>query len=512
MKILGKRKKGFALLTVLALATFLLLVAGAVGSEILMSQAAAKSRISEGRARFAAYAGLQHALQLLKANQDFTILTDGQLMPGSQTVSYTVEITDNRTPNPDNPRAADGSVTAPDDTVVPEGSVYCASMGVENHRGSVSLHALTGHISSQHPTLSYSAFSDRGTQLLGESQSLSFQGGVEEVLGPDGLPAVEAIPGVAIVPDQDGRLAPETTGSLGHLGSNSILDMDQTATISGDLFLPTEQSALVQELQATVNANAGAGDPSTTTEVLPLTVPVDIPKYSRPAASASDNGDPVEEVDQGAGTLSAAPSGGVRTVRSVNVPIGQTLEVPPGRYFVRGDMTVHGNIVPGPGVTADNPIVLYVGGNATIGAPGAAPGTSGQVNLGGKTAGLQLYFVDNGSDTQTMTVTGDSNFFGTVVGNRVEGVFEQNAQLFGGFLGRSVVARDEARFFYDESLATTQLSAAANWGLNGITEPKPRFFLQCYPAARIHVEAVTSGNPNYATSYAMPIRSGGEQG
>ena len=472
-QILRKRGKprGYALFTVLCLAGILMLLAGAIGSEVLASQSATKTRLGNSRARYAAYAGLQHAVRLLKDHPDHQGDLTEYLLPESQNVSYTVSITNNSVTN-------DPNLDAPDGTRVPPGFVYCTAIGVDNEKEGVSLHAYAGMLSDQHPELSYSAFSDVGTNLMGNSQCLSYSAGS------------------AFGPDSDGRHAPTQLGDQGNVGTNQSIEMSPQATVSGNVLIPPgnvpAQTAITEDLQVSV-----ATDPP---DVLDLPEPVDIPKYSAPVAAPAVN-TPVQ-----GGPLNAPTTGETMAVSSVNVPPGQPLTMGPGKYFVSGDLNIEGLLQTSADVSDTNPVIIYVGGNANIGG-------QAQVNLDGASRNLQIYFVDQGQAEQKFQLSGNANFFGTVVGNRVDAEFSDNAQLFGGFLGHSVTASDNARLFYDETLTGQPLGAASAWGLNGITEPKPDVVLRFFEVARLHVERVMSGSIVYqpaaytATAPSNPSQS-----
>ena len=467
---LNKRGKprGYAMFTVVCLAGILMLLAGAIGSEVLASQSATKTRLGNSRARYAAYAGLQHAVRLLKDDPNHEGDLTGFLMPGSENVSYTVCITNNSVAN-------DPNLEAPDGTNVPPGFVYCTAIGVDNEKEGVSLHAYAGMLSDQHPELSYSAFSDVGTKLLGSSQCLSYSAG--SAFGPDG----------------DGRHAPTQLGDQGNVGTNQAIEIGPQATVSGNVLIPPgnvfAQEAINEDLQ-----NSTANE---LPDVLDLPDPVDIPKYSAPVAA------PVVDTPVQGGSLDASTTGETMAISSVNVPPGQPLTMGPGKYFVSGDLNIEGLLQTSADVSDTNPVIIYVGGNANIGG-------QAQVNLDGASRNLQIYFVDQGQAEQKFHLSGNANFFGTVVGNRVDAEFSDNAQLFGGFLGHSVTAGDNARIFYDETLSGQQLGAASAWGLNGITEPKPDVVLSFFTVAREHVEMVTSGSMTYQPA-AFTTKASGNQ-
>jgi type II secretory pathway pseudopilin PulG len=499
MKILGSnlrtlRRRGFALLTVLALAGVLMLLAGAVGSEIVSTQTATKDRLSMSRARFAAYTGLQYAVRLVKLDQLPPPPEPGQpndppeeaylvAMPSGEEVSFTLQVTDNR---------EGGAPTARDGTPVPHGAIYCTAVGLDNGKQGITLHAMAGMLSANKPKLEYAAFADQNTAMLGESVAQSFVPNTPGSSNPDpsdpnalnslnGLDALNTLSGTSAPLDPSGRPSVETVGApgaLGNLGTNSQLQLEPTAGVAGTVKRPPTPSNNVLTSIAATMAVDGFGGPT----LEDLTSPRDIPRYTAPAAV------PADLAQLSGGTLSAPPDTALQ-LDELNVPAGQTLTLMPGRYYVTGDVNIEG-VLASAG-NASEPVILFVKGNTTVGG-------NAKVNLPpGPTTALQMFFVDAGQESQRFTVSDQADFFGTVVGNRVEGEFSGQAQMFGGFLGRSFQASDEARVYYDETLQSTELSAAANWGLNSITEPKPEVVLKAYPLLEAKVALVKTGNATF---------------
>jgi hypothetical protein len=470
------RRRGFALMTVLALAGLLMVVAGAIGAEVMMTQSATKTRLSDSRARFAAYTGLQYAVRLLRTDQ--ALPTQNALlvlMPGSQSVSFTLQIVDNR--------GEDGAIVAPDGTSVPGGAVYCASVGLDNGKAGVALHAMSGMLSNQHPQLTYAAFADQSTELLGQSESVSYNPANEFQVDANGNPT--------------DRPTPLVIGTQGDIGTNRAINLDPTAGISGNIHRPASEAPVTLNMEAVLDQMV-ADDGVQAPELLDLVNPVDIPRFSAPSSVPLTGVGPSLQN----GSVAATPNETAK-IETINVPQGETLVLAPGRYFVSGDMEINGSLQSSG--DQDNPVIIYVGGDTTL-------GQSAKVNLGGDTAGLQLFFVDTGKESQHFTMTGQSDFFGTVVGNRVEGVFQNESQMFGGFLGRSVSASGNAKLFYDESLADKELNVAANWGLNGVTEPKPEVIMKAYTATSAKVASVVSGTPTYTSYTATMSPIGGQHG
>lgn len=419
-------------MTVLLLAGLFITVAGAIGSEVLSGLDATRSRVSTSTARFAAYAGLQHTVQLLRHDRAYSQDLVAVLMPNSTTVSYTVQITNNS--------AGQSQLAAPDGYLVPAGTVYCAAIGIDDGQEGVALHAISGLVSDRRPELQYAAFSDHTTDLSGLAQSLSFNPNTCKF-------------------ERDaatGRVVPSETGSAGDLGTNRYISLDASASVSGNVYRPVSEAASTQQFGISLR---GAS------EIFDLPLPVDIPKYSTPVKAQS----PVTA--SSASTLKAAPDE-TKVLAQLQVDPSTTLEVGPGRYFFPNGMDLRGELKAQSDVTPDKPIVFFVGGDASL-------TDTARVNLGGHAASLQVYFVDRQQDAkQQFQMEGASQFFGTVVGNRVEGLLSGQAELYGGFLGRSMKAEDSAKLIFDETLKSTPLQESANWGLNGVTEPKPERVLQ----------------------------------
>lgn len=428
-----RRGRGYALMTVLLLAGFFITIAGAIGSEVLSGLAATRSRVSTSTARFAAYAGLQHAVQLLRHDRSYSEDLLGVLMPDSNTVSYSVDITNN----------SEGlaPITAPDDYVVPPGMIYCAAIGIDDGQEGVALHALSGLVSSRRPELKYAAFSDQSTDLTGSAQSLSFD--------PD---ACEFEKDTA-----SARVIPSVSGSSGDIGTNRYISLDSSAAVSGNVYRPGSEASSTQQFTASLRG---------TSAIMDLERPVDIPKYSSPVEvkvppTALSN----------SSTLTAAADE-TKVLAKLQLAPSATLEVGSGRYFFPDGIDLQGELKAKSDVTPENPIVFFLGDDAHF-------ADSARINLGGRSASFQLYFVDNKRDgNPKFQMEGASQFFGTVVGNRVEGLLSGQAELYGGFLGRSMKAQDSARLVFDESLRLTPLQESANWGLNGVTEPRPEQVLK----------------------------------
>lgn len=448
--IQGQRVRGYALLTILLLAGLFLTVAGAIGSEVLSSLHATRVRTSDSAARFAAYAGLQHAIYKLKSEPDFSENLVGFLVPGNSSLSYAVYITNNS--------KSTSSTIAVDGTEVPPQTVYCVAMGADGSStsGEVSLHAMSGLVSEGNPTLSYAAFSDHSVDLKDYSKSFSFDSSA-----------------ASFVPGPNERLVLDgTLGESGTMGSNRYVEADPTVEVHGDIRLPP----------------GGTSDPSILASVLSpdkvlqdLPNPLEIPRYSSPGEEQQSQAALTAAMGM---SLSVANDDETAVYDKLTVSAGGELALEPGRYFFRQGMDIAGALSPGPGVSPENPVVIFLGDNAVL-------SDTARVNLGGRSASFQFYFVDHaGEEARTFTMNGNSQMFATVVGSRLEATVSGNAELYGAFLGRSMRAQDFAKLIYDESLASAPLAIAADWGLNGITEPEAEVVMSRSPVISSYVISV----------------------
>jgi hypothetical protein len=454
--------RGYALITVLVLGALFMAVTAAVGTEVVANMSATQNRLGQGRARFAAYSGLQHAVYLLRENPGSIGNLEAVQMPSNPNLSYTVEITDNR--------AGLDPMTAPDGTPVPPGAVHCASMGVDNEKQQLSLHAMTGTLSSRQPVLTYAAFSDNSFQLDGYSLVDSFD---------------STTCGWSV--DANGRSTPSPMNGEGDVGSNRYLALLGQSTVNGDFFRPA-LSASSTEVSTPNESEAAVQD---------LPVPVDVPKYTAPVSFKV-----APTLAPNPASLSVSTSGKPTLYKKLVLTGGSVVDVAPGEYYFPEGMQLDGVIEPEAGVDQDNPIIFYAGDDVSL-------SDAARVNTGGESSLFQLYFVDTGKPTPPrFMMGGGSQFFGTVVGNQVEGVFQDSAELYGGFMGRSVETSGHAKLFFDESLATNELHVAGAWSLSGVTEPKPESVLATSTLAHAHVTAVRNGtivyNPPVAVAKALP--------
>ena len=387
--IQSQRVRGYALLTILLLAGLFLTVAGATGSEVLSSLHATRVRTSDSAARFAAYSGLQHAMYQLKAVPNFSEDLVGFLMPGSSSLSYAVYITNNS--------ESSLSTIAIDGTVVPPRSIYCIAMGADGSStsGEVSLHAMSGIVSVRKPTLSYAAFTDHSVDLKDNSKSLSFDSAAAE------LSLVSQDP-----PEPHDRLVLDATllGDSGTLGSNRYVEADPTAEVHGDIRLPP----------------GGTSDPSTlagvlapTKELQDLPNPLEIPRYSSPEGAQQS----LAAVTTAAGmSLSSSTDDETAVYDKLTVSPGSQLAMGPGQYFFREGMEIAGALTPGPGVSPEDPVVIFLGSDAVL-------TDTARVNLGGRSASFQFYFVDHaGEEARTFEMSGNSQMFATAIIGSTVGV------------------------------------------------------------------------------------------
>jgi len=453
-RVVKQKQWGNALIVVLLVASLFMGLTGALGTQLLTNLSATKHRLDSSAARYAAYAGLQHALFELKQNPAWEDGLIGVPLGESESLGYTLEVTNNSAPS-----SPGATKTAPDGTVVPAGEVYLVAIGIVNERETTLLHAVTGNLASNAPELDHAAFADTDLNFSMAAKSLSYD------------------PDATTFSFQAGstKLIPSETKSNGDIGSNRYLDLSGASSVAGMVY----SSSITP---ATVTSTA-APPPSA---MQTLSNPIDVPRYSPPVAASN-----LLQVD--GPTLNSPLPNRVNAYSALSLDDGETLTIGPGRYYFPDGIEVSGTLAAGSGVDHENPIVFYIGNDARF---------HGQacVNPAGKSKNFQFYFVDHSDDgtSQEFSMNGESQVFAAVVGDTAEGKFAGNSSFYGGFLGRSVEATGEAQLVYDESLQNEPLTVDASLGLSGITEPKPKQLLLSYSASREFVERVEDGTAVYS--------------
>lgn len=439
---LGVARWGFAFVTLILIGAIFMALAGAMGTQVVSVMDASRKRMGHSACRFAAYAGLQHALLLLRFNPGWNAGIPTTSMPGNPSVSYSVEITNNLN-GTDVIHLAGG-------LDVPVGAVYCASMGInETEDSKIQLHAMTGIMAQGNPTLYHAAFTENTLSLTGSSQSSSYD---------------PATAGLSL--GADGRADAATTSSQGAVGSNRYAHVDSTARVHGDLYKP---SSLAMSLASGVVSGS----------VLPLSDPVTVPiidppvEFDSPAAALTNPG-----------TLSSSNPSEAKVIEKLTLQAGQTLTVDPGKYFFPDGIDIDGNVQFGPTVDADHPVQFFVGNDARF-------GDGARVNVMGSTRNLQVVLVDHNDGTpQTFAMEGKSQIFGAVFSGKAEGTIAGESSLYGAFIGRSLTCSENSQLVYDQSLSSSPLRISTAWGLHGVTEPKPDIVLAAYPVLKTRVDVL----------------------
>lgn len=474
-KIVGLKGKspssGYALLTVLLLLVLLFSLAAAIGKEVVDSQNATKTRLSSSAARYAAYAGIQHALVLSKTDSAFSGPLIAVLVPNSESVSYSVEVIKNSS------LTASTAVDSDPPIQIPPGGIYIRSLGIDGNNKTIALHAVTGIYSQDSCTLNYAAFADNSLKLEGNSQSTSYLPG-ETLFTPTGAELTSA----------------QAETAKGSLGTNRKLDLTDSAKIAGDIFIPSGLSSLLPDLTSHLF------NPSLNT-VTTLPSPVDMPRFSPPAIPANTSLTDITANGAG-GILSSTPSGGqeVKSFKKLTVGPSGSLTVTSGSYYFTKGVSIEGSL--NIQEVDSKPVIFFIKENMEL-----ANGSRVNFNGSGKSSNLQVYFINKAEGSQEFKMVGDSQFYGTVAGSRVNGIFEDNAQLYGSFLGRSVSAKGNAKLSYDESLKGQSLNAVPDWRLHGITEPKPKTLCAVSPVLRDYAESVVNQTVHYKKDLiaSMPL-------
>jgi hypothetical protein len=430
---------GFAFVTLILLCAVFVGLAGAIGSQVTQGVLATRKRMSHSSSRYAAYAGLQHALLLLRLNPSWNEPIDPTPMPGNKSVCYAVDLTNNLT--------GSSNINLPGGVVVPPGSVYAASVGINKADNSeLQLHAMTGVMAQGNPTITHAAFTDNAFTLTGAAQSNSFD---------------PATVGFSI--DAEQRAVPSVLNAQGTVGSNRYATIDPTTQVNGDLYKP-------QDLVLPPATGSITGD------IIPLDDPVSVPVLKPPVDFTSPQAALTNPT-----ALSSANPAQPKVIESLTLT-GGSVTVEPGRYFFPNGIDVNGMLELSSSVNSNNPVIFFVGNDATF-------GDAARVNVAGETRNFQIVMVDvNDGTPQTFTMEGKSQIFGAVLAGRAEGTMSDTASLFGGFMGRSLSCGDSSQIVYDESLASNPLTISSAWGLHGVTEPKPEIVLAAYPALKMQIQ------------------------
>jgi hypothetical protein len=143
------------------------------------------------------------------------------------------------------------------------------------------------------------------------------------------------------------------------------------------------------------------------------------------------------------------PTGGLA------VGAGQTITLPAGDTTHCDASTrtcYYSSMVFGDGAslrTSGDPVTIYVTGvvvagqNVTL---GSNPGTQ-----------LRIFTKSDAGSAQGFFTRGDFRFYGSLYGTNTDLYLGEDAQIFGSMIGRTIYARDEARFHYDQAMSNQEI-------------------------------------------------------
>ena len=352
--------------------------------------------------------------------------------------------------------------------MVPAGAVHCISMGMHSNKQQVTLHAMGGTLSHPRPQVNHAAFSDQSLEFSGSSRTASYDSGSAEFsIDADGRAVLDA----------------DDIEAEGDVGSNRYLSFMDSSEANGEITQPSEFK----------NASMLQSPYVDLADVLSLDRPVDVVKVPAPPKP------PELEVQQAlTDTLQVTVNTLAQSMNAVtfikgftsNQTVNSTFSK--GEYFFPDGLNIQGTITLSQDVDNDNPVVIYSGGDVVL-------GPSAKVNLNRPAKQLQLYFVkDDESDVQRLKMSGNSQLFATAVGSQLEAELEDDAQLYGGIMARTVKASGNARLFFDKALTDDSLDTEGAWRFSGITEPKPETVMVQGGVLQLAAVRVKDGTVTYA--------------
>lgn len=430
------RPPGSILVTVLFMTSILALLVAAVATDSFQSLKTVSQSGRDTQAKYAAYAGLEVALNELRKDEDYhgkDTLSDrhGRVqgrMVGLEQLSYDVLVWNNIQER-DEEGKLEGEpedMAGPDGVVVKPDTVYIVSSGSDTVRGEeVLLSSMAGTARRIRPVFEDAAFARSKLALIGESSLVdawdsqgyapyvagTFPGetggdddgkGKDDELGPPNVADYEATLGTD---SGEGRTLRLLSGAKlnGHyrVGPEAPQGMElfgpDNGTSSGDdgggtAFAISTASSEDQIAGEEPSSGTGLGD----TKAVRDSKATEVPVFKSPVAD-NDVAEPVVlqnewttkkdkygvEYDAPPDPIELLPGG----YQSVSVPIDQTLLLTPGVYFFRDDFSVVGGTVK---TVGSGPVIIFCGKKARF--------ADAEVNQPGRTANLQLCFTDDIED------------------------------------------------------------------------------------------------------------------
>lgn len=452
MKLIHRSPQGSILVTVLFMVSILALLVAAVANDSFQSMKSVAQSGRDTQAKYAAYAGMELALNALRRDEYYIgkeVISErhGRTvdeMTGLKKLQYEVLMWNNI-----QERGEDGSTSGgePSDMAGPEGvivrpdTVYIVSSGTDTLKGEqVILSSMAGTARRVRPVFEDAAFARTKLAFTGDSSLIDawdsgggwnkyaagdfpgeVGGGGGGGGGGDMSPTVEDYQATLGTDASDGRTLRLLNGARlnGHYrvgpGVEAGAAYGRDAGNDGVFAVATAQ---VDTQIAGTEPDYGDGlsdekavVDTKTTEVPQFVSPfsdddcVSAPTLNNEATVRKDsNGNVVKDKDGNAivdppQAVSLPPGGYTK----VEVPGGQTLELTAGVYYFRDDFLVNGGTVITKG---DGPVVIFCGKKATL--------HDATINEDGRTSGLQFCFTDNMEDDAVLTQ----------LSNELRGIFE----------------------------------------------------------------------------------------
>lgn len=435
-----RREWGSALVIILVFTSVLAMMVGAVGLLTVQNLNQASQRTEEKIARYAAYGGIQKALEQVTANPNWpgsharTELAVGDL-EGSSEMQYQLQVINNV-----HSANVVPAVMAPDNSWVPGMSVWVECRGFR--RGSDQKTGLVALLSASRPVFDHAAY---------------------------GLDRFEAR-GDVLVDSWDSRNGeysqtydPSDAGSAskqGDVGSNGSIALDG-ATVDGDLVVgPSGAPGGIPNISQIGSEVSGSNQIAQRNKLnLSFTAPAGM-ATTGPAELVADN----ETVTLTPGTYESISAGNHSVVRLQS-----------GTYYIRDKMDLKGAQVIGEG-SEEEPVVLYVGKELT-----AANGTVINGGKQGNPNTFQTYFTDEdttGSGPKSTLKIDDGSQVNFVAAGRWVQAYIGEGDLYGSLVAVGTAVQPppgkHAGLHYDRTLKGKQASKGrSTWRVVALRDESP---------------------------------------
>ncbi len=505
-----KRRRGSVLSTVLLVSMFLMMITALIADNALHHFRTTNWAGKAGTSRYIAYAGIQHALVILKQQPEWSGNIPRTPVPGRPELFYEVKVENQRSPVEMGHHGLPFNIQ-----VVPENAAKITSR-VFWDDGSAT-RELSGMIGTAvwRPTSFINAASARTSVIMeGDSKTRAYdfawydsgardsgstdvQSGYIDPEEPDASPT----------PNGNGNGNGNNPGTFtrgkASVESTQVMTVEDTSKIEGDLIRPEYDEdtpvgairSMIDDIapdiasqidqnnpQEDVNYTGEKKRPTTSADIRASSPPYNpdeavIEQANFPAVPRLDQwGNPVYNMqgDQiyDPATLEPGP------YKNITVPAGQQLKLKPGRYYVSEQFKVDGEIVVDEFAQGD--VIFFVGEKMVVSG-------SGKVNFYGDPARLQLCFCDQDQPetspgvVNTESVFGRSRGFSTLQmepGAKATMVAQgknlvariDGARLLGSVAGMLVHLKSGATIEYSTQLQSRQMAGGNPWKLQGVYE------------------------------------------